>query len=67
MIPNFFLADTEVSEAEENYDHLHTGRAVDFLANVTRQNFTDTGGKEMNAWFQSFGISKALCHFMFWQ
>nr|XP_056713837.1 sodium/hydrogen exchanger 3 [Euleptes europaea] len=37
--------DTEVSEAEENdYDHPQTGRAIDFLANVTRQNFTDTGG-----------------------
>ncbi|XP_060103724.1 sodium/hydrogen exchanger 3 [Heteronotia binoei] len=37
--------DTDVSEAEENnYDNLHTGRAMDFLANVTRQNLTDISG-----------------------
>ncbi|XP_061445682.1 sodium/hydrogen exchanger 3 isoform X3 [Rhineura floridana] len=35
----------EFSEPEENdYDHLQTGRAMDFLANVTKQNFTDTCG-----------------------
>ncbi|XP_066485296.1 sodium/hydrogen exchanger 3 [Tiliqua scincoides] len=35
----------EFSELEEHdYDHLQTGRAVDFLANVTKQNFTDTSG-----------------------
>uniref|UniRef100_A0A8D2JFF3 Sodium/hydrogen exchanger n=1 Tax=Varanus komodoensis TaxID=61221 RepID=A0A8D2JFF3_VARKO len=33
------------SEPEENdYDHLQTGSAMDFLANVTKQNFTDTSG-----------------------
>ncbi|XP_015273203.1 PREDICTED: sodium/hydrogen exchanger 3 [Gekko japonicus] len=37
--------DTEVSEAEENnYDNLHTGLAMDFLANVTRQNIMDMSG-----------------------
>uniref|UniRef100_A0A8D0BU02 Sodium/hydrogen exchanger n=1 Tax=Salvator merianae TaxID=96440 RepID=A0A8D0BU02_SALMN len=40
-----FLLDIEFSEPEENdFDHLQTGRAMDFLANVTRQNFTDTSG-----------------------
>ncbi|XP_053117020.1 sodium/hydrogen exchanger 3 [Hemicordylus capensis] len=35
----------EFSELEENdYDYLQTGRAMDFLANVTRQNFTETSG-----------------------
>ncbi|KAL8165820.1 UNVERIFIED_CONTAM: Sodium/hydrogen exchanger 3, partial [Gekko kuhli] len=37
--------DAHVPEAEENiYGDLQTGRAMDFLANVTRQNFTDTSG-----------------------
>ncbi|XP_054847693.1 sodium/hydrogen exchanger 3 [Eublepharis macularius] len=37
--------ETEICEAEENaYEHLQAGRAMDFLANVTRQNFTDTSG-----------------------
>ncbi|XP_048796677.1 sodium/hydrogen exchanger 3 isoform X2 [Lagopus muta] len=35
--------DLEFSEAEENndYETLHLGKGVDFLANVTKQNFTD--------------------------
>ncbi|XP_042329531.1 sodium/hydrogen exchanger 3 [Sceloporus undulatus] len=37
--------EVEISEPEENdYDSRQTGRAMDFLANVTKQNFTDTGG-----------------------
>ncbi|XP_048367832.1 sodium/hydrogen exchanger 3 [Sphaerodactylus townsendi] len=39
--------DTEVPEVENDYEYTQTGRAIDFLANVTRQNFTDIGGKEM--------------------
>ncbi|XP_016849964.1 sodium/hydrogen exchanger 3 isoform X2 [Anolis carolinensis] len=35
----------EISEPEENdYDPRQTGLAMDFLANVTKQNFTDTSG-----------------------
>ncbi|XP_068019067.1 sodium/hydrogen exchanger 3 isoform X1 [Melanerpes formicivorus] len=36
--------DLEFSESEENndYETLHLGKGVDFLANVTKQNFTDT-------------------------
>uniref|UniRef100_A0ABM5GQT5 Sodium/hydrogen exchanger n=1 Tax=Pogona vitticeps TaxID=103695 RepID=A0ABM5GQT5_9SAUR len=35
----------ELSDPEENdYDHLETGRAMDFLASITKQNFTDTSG-----------------------
>ncbi|KAM9573134.1 sodium/hydrogen exchanger 3 isoform 2-T2 [Guaruba guarouba] len=34
--------DLEFSESEENdYETLHLGKGVDFLANVTKQNFTD--------------------------
>ncbi|KAJ7313771.1 hypothetical protein JRQ81_005451 [Phrynocephalus forsythii] len=52
IIPNGNLAteaiqerEIELSEPEENdYDHLETGRAIDFLASITKQNFTDTGG-----------------------
>ncbi|XP_062981407.1 sodium/hydrogen exchanger 3 [Elgaria multicarinata webbii] len=52
IIPNGNLStealnekEIEFSEPEENdYDHLQTGRAMDFLANVTKQNFTDTSG-----------------------
>ncbi|KAJ6657797.1 hypothetical protein lerEdw1_001847 [Lerista edwardsae] len=37
--------DMVFSELEEHdYDHPQTGRAMDFLANVTKQNFTDTSG-----------------------
>lgn len=40
----FFFPDLEFSESEENndYETLHLGKGVDFLANVTKQNFTDT-------------------------
>ncbi|RMC16316.1 hypothetical protein DUI87_08532 [Hirundo rustica rustica] len=36
--------DLEFSESEENndYETLHLGKGLDFLANVTKQNFTDT-------------------------
>ncbi|KAH0627102.1 hypothetical protein JD844_002507 [Phrynosoma platyrhinos] len=52
IIPNGNLStesikekEIEISEPEENdYDLRQTGRAMDFLANVTKQNFTDTGG-----------------------
>lgn len=50
----FFIAvvpDSEFSEAEENndYETLHLGKGVDFLANVTKQNFTDNpAGKNIN-------------------
>ncbi|CAM2105945.1 sodium/hydrogen exchanger 3 isoform X4 [Caretta caretta] len=33
--------DVEFSDPEENYESLHTGKGVDFLANVTKQNCTD--------------------------
>lgn len=40
----FIPLDLEFSESEENndYETLHLGKGVDFLANVTKQNFTDT-------------------------
>lgn len=50
----FFITvvpDSEFSEAEENndYETLHLGKGVDFLANVTKQNFTDNPtGKNIN-------------------
>ncbi|XP_037237734.1 sodium/hydrogen exchanger 3 [Falco rusticolus] len=43
--------DLEFSESEENndYETLHLGKGVDFLADVTKQNFTDTPtGKNTN-------------------
>lgn len=43
--------DLEFSESEENndYETLHLGKGVDFLANVTKQNFTDSPtGKNIN-------------------
>ncbi|XP_034990595.2 sodium/hydrogen exchanger 3 isoform X1 [Zootoca vivipara] len=52
VIPNGNLSseaikekEIEFSEPEENdYDNLQTGKAIEFLANVTKQNFTDTSG-----------------------
>lgn len=41
----------EFSEAEENndYETLHLGKGVDFLADVTKQNFTENStGKNIN-------------------
>ncbi|XP_074686283.1 sodium/hydrogen exchanger 3 isoform X1 [Strix aluco] len=42
--------DLEFSESEENndYETLHLGKGVDFLANVTKQNFTDTPTGDMD-------------------
>ncbi|XP_042662872.1 sodium/hydrogen exchanger 3 isoform X1 [Tyto alba] len=42
--------DLEFSESEENndYETLHLGKGVDFLANVTKQNFTDTPNGDMD-------------------
>ncbi|KAM6412672.1 sodium/hydrogen exchanger 3 isoform 1-T1 [Pluvialis apricaria] len=42
--------DSEFSESEENndYETLHLGKGVDFLANVTKQNFTDTPTGDMD-------------------
>uniref|UniRef100_A0A8C3ENB5 Sodium/hydrogen exchanger n=1 Tax=Corvus moneduloides TaxID=1196302 RepID=A0A8C3ENB5_CORMO len=42
--------DLEFSESEENndYETLHLGKGVDFLANVTKQNFTDTPAGDMD-------------------
>ncbi|OXB54277.1 hypothetical protein ASZ78_013339 [Callipepla squamata] len=42
--------DLEFSEAEENndYETLHLGKGVDFLANVTKQNFTDNPTGDMD-------------------
>lgn len=47
----------EFSESEENdYETLHLGKGIDFLANVTKQNFTDTPtGKNIN-YLQSWGF-----------
>ncbi|XP_064522827.1 sodium/hydrogen exchanger 3 isoform X2 [Pseudopipra pipra] len=42
--------DLEFSESEENndYETLHLGKGVDFLANVTQQNFTDNPAGDMD-------------------
>ncbi|XP_032540041.1 sodium/hydrogen exchanger 3 isoform X5 [Chiroxiphia lanceolata] len=42
--------DLEFSESEENndYETLHLGKGVDFLANVTQQNFTDNSTGDMD-------------------
>ncbi|XP_023775351.1 sodium/hydrogen exchanger 3 isoform X2 [Cyanistes caeruleus] len=42
--------DLEFSESEENndYETLHLGKGVNFLANVTKQNFTDTPAGDMD-------------------
>nr|XP_026646045.1 sodium/hydrogen exchanger 3 isoform X1 [Zonotrichia albicollis] len=42
--------DLEFSESEENndYETLHLGKGVDFLANVTKQNFTDAPAGDMD-------------------
>ncbi|XP_061305627.1 sodium/hydrogen exchanger 3 isoform X1 [Pezoporus flaviventris] len=41
--------DLEFSESEENdYETLHLGKGVDFLANVTQQNFTDAPTGDIN-------------------
>ncbi|XP_063181767.1 sodium/hydrogen exchanger 3 isoform X1 [Chroicocephalus ridibundus] len=42
--------DLEFSESEENndYETFHLGKGVDFLANVTKQNFTDTPTGDMD-------------------
>ncbi|KAL9870294.1 LOW QUALITY PROTEIN: sodium/hydrogen exchanger 3 [Geothlypis trichas] len=42
--------DLEFSESEENndYETLHLGKGVDFLANVTKQNFTDAPAGNMD-------------------
>ncbi|KAL2308070.1 hypothetical protein Nmel_001069, partial [Mimus melanotis] len=42
--------DLEFSESEENndYETLHLGKGVDFLANVTKQNFTDNPAGDMD-------------------
>ncbi|XP_050180440.1 sodium/hydrogen exchanger 3 isoform X2 [Myiozetetes cayanensis] len=42
--------DLEFSESEENndYETLHLGKGVDFLANVTQQNFTDNPTGDMD-------------------
>lgn len=52
----FFPLDLEFSESEENndYETLHLGKGVDFLANVTKQNFTDTPAGKNIYWLQSF-------------
>lgn len=52
----FFPPDLEFSESEENndYETLHLGKGVDFLANVTKQNFTDTPAGKNIYYLQSF-------------
>ncbi|XP_030121501.1 sodium/hydrogen exchanger 3 isoform X2 [Taeniopygia guttata] len=42
--------DVEFSESEENndYETLHLGKGVDFLANVAKQNFTDAPAGDMD-------------------
>ncbi|XP_077158824.1 sodium/hydrogen exchanger 3 isoform X1 [Paroedura picta] len=57
--------DTEASEAENAYDHLHPGRATDFLANVTRPNFTDTSGID-NPVFSADIEQTAIMRFQPW-
>uniref|UniRef100_A0A8D0GAK1 Sodium/hydrogen exchanger n=1 Tax=Sphenodon punctatus TaxID=8508 RepID=A0A8D0GAK1_SPHPU len=53
-----FLLDMEFSEPEENeYEHLHTGTGIDFLANVTKQNFTETSGIDNPAFSDDDGQS----------
>uniref|UniRef100_A0A8D0G7H0 Sodium/hydrogen exchanger n=1 Tax=Sphenodon punctatus TaxID=8508 RepID=A0A8D0G7H0_SPHPU len=48
----------EFSEPEENeYEHLHTGTGIDFLANVTKQNFTETSGIDNPAFSDDDGQS----------
>uniref|UniRef100_A0A8C3Q5Z2 Sodium/hydrogen exchanger n=1 Tax=Geospiza parvula TaxID=87175 RepID=A0A8C3Q5Z2_GEOPR len=51
-----FPLDLEFSESEENndYETLHLGKGVDFLANVTKQNFTDAPAGKNIYYLQRF-------------